>query len=106
MIGDARPSSVTLLTLDPDARLPFAAANRLAADDLTALPTHREAVAPVRAVVGRASARVARVEQVTRWVLLPAEGLPAGDELTPTMTLKRRPLTQTYAEQITALYQR
>lgn len=105
MIGDARPSSAALLTLDPDARPPFAAANRLAADDLAALPAHREVVAPVTAVVGQASALGPRGAG-TRCLLLPAEGLPADDELTPTIALKRRPLTQAYAEQLSALYER
>jgi long-chain acyl-CoA synthetase len=31
-------------------------------------------------------------------------GVPAGDELTPTMKLKRRPIAEKYAAEIAALY--
>ena len=51
-----------------------------------------------------ANARLSRVEQVKRWTVLPGAWLPGGDELTPTMKLKRRPIESKYAEQIAALY--
>ena len=34
----------------------------------------------------------------------PATGCPGGDELTPTMKLKRKPITTKYAAQIDAMY--
>jgi long-subunit acyl-CoA synthetase (AMP-forming) len=36
--------------------------------------------------------------------LLPTEWLPAGDELTPTMKLRRRSISAKYADEIEALY--
>jgi len=36
--------------------------------------------------------------------VLPAEWLPGGDELTPTMKLKRKPIAAKYAAPIEALY--
>ena len=47
---------------------------------------------------------LARVEQVKRFVILPADWEPGGDELTPTMKLKRKPIAEKYASQIEALY--
>jgi long-chain acyl-CoA synthetase len=47
---------------------------------------------------------LARVEQVKRFAILPVDWEPGGDELTPTMKLKRRPIAERYAEQIEALY--
>jgi long-chain acyl-CoA synthetase len=44
------------------------------------------------------------VEQIKRFRLLPVEWLPGGDELTPTMKLKRRPIAEKYAGEIDALY--
>ena len=44
------------------------------------------------------------MEQIKRFRLLPAEWLPGGDELTPTMKLKRRPIAEKYAGEIDALY--
>jgi long-chain acyl-CoA synthetase len=44
------------------------------------------------------------VEQVKRFRVLAAEWLPGGDELTPTMKLKRRPIAAKYAGEIDGLY--
>jgi len=90
VIGDARPYISALLVLDPEARLPADEAALNAAVD-----------AEVRA----ANARLSHVEQVRRWTLLRDEWLPDGDELTPTMKLKRKPIAAKYASQIQALYE-
>jgi long-subunit acyl-CoA synthetase (AMP-forming) len=44
------------------------------------------------------------VEQIKRFRLLSDEWLPGGDELTPTMKLKRRPIAAKYAAEIDGLY--
>ncbi len=54
--------------------------------------------------VERANERLSRVEQIKRWELLGDEWLPGGDELTPTMKLKRKPIAEKYADVIAALY--
>jgi long-subunit acyl-CoA synthetase (AMP-forming) len=41
---------------------------------------------------------------VKRFTVLPADWLPGGDELTPTMKLKRKPIAQKYASEIEAMY--
>ena len=62
----------------------------------------------MRAAIDRAIAtaneHLSRVEQIKRYALLPDEWLPGGDELTPTMKLKRRPIGEKYADAIEALY--
>jgi long-subunit acyl-CoA synthetase (AMP-forming) len=64
----------------------------------------------VRAAVDRgvkeANARLSRVEQVKKFTILPDVWEPGGDELTPTMKLKRRPIVAKYAAQIDELYAR
>jgi long-chain acyl-CoA synthetase len=47
---------------------------------------------------------MARVEQIKKWELLPVEWEPGGEELTPTMKLKRKPIAQKYADEIEGLY--
>ena len=106
VIGDARPYNVALLTLDPDAVPVFAAANGLDASDLGAFSRADSVLKAIAEGVERANAKLSRVEQVKRWTLLPDEWLPAGDELTPTMKLKRRPISAKYAARIEALYER
>ena len=47
---------------------------------------------------------MARVEQIKKWTLLPVEWQPGGEELTPTMKLKRKPIAQKYEKEIAELY--
>ena len=60
----------------------------------------------VAEAVAAANQRLSRVEQVKRFRILEGEWAPGGDELTPTMKLKRKPIDQKYAAEIEALYQR
>ncbi|HKN94354.1 MAG TPA: long-chain fatty acid--CoA ligase [Thermoleophilaceae bacterium] len=89
VVGDRRPYNVALLVLEPEAGAD--------PDD----PAVREAIA---AAVAAANAKLSRVEQIKRWTLLADEWLPDGDELTPTMKLKRKPIAEKYAAEIEALY--
>jgi long-chain acyl-CoA synthetase len=84
-IGDRRPYNVALVVLDPE----------LEAED---------AEARVRAAIEQANAQLSRVEQIKKFHIVPGEWRPGGDELTPTMKLKRKPITEKYAEEIEALY--
>ena len=47
---------------------------------------------------------MARVEQIKKFKVLPTEWAPGGDELTPTMKLKRKPIDEKYGDEIEALY--
>ena len=47
---------------------------------------------------------LSRVEQIKRFVILGEDWEPGGDELTPTMKLKRRAIDAKYAAQIEAIY--
>jgi long-chain acyl-CoA synthetase len=44
------------------------------------------------------------VEQIKSFTVLPVDWEPGGDELTPTMKLKRKPIAEKYAAEIEALY--
>ena len=54
--------------------------------------------------VDAANATLSRPEQIKRFTIVDGDWLPGGDELTPTMKLKRRPIVDKYAEQIDAMY--
>jgi long-subunit acyl-CoA synthetase (AMP-forming) len=54
--------------------------------------------------VDAANERLARVEQIKRFELVRGDWLPGGDELTPTMKLKRKPISEKYAREIEAMY--
>jgi long-chain acyl-CoA synthetase len=86
-IGDGRPYNVALVTLDPEVAA-------------TASDPHAE----VAAQIERANEKLARVEQVKRFAVLAVDWVPGGDELTPTMKLKRKPIAAKYAAEIDAMY--
>ncbi|QNG55706.1 long-chain fatty acid--CoA ligase [Pseudonocardia petroleophila] len=102
--GDARPYNVAILVLDAEAVPAFAAAHGLDGSDLAAFSQDPAVIAEVGDGVARANATLSRIEQIKRWKLLPQEWLPAGDELTPTSKLRRRPIAAKYAADIEALY--
>jgi long-chain acyl-CoA synthetase len=89
VIGDRRPYNVALLVLDPEAGLD---------------PRNPEVLERVQSEVDAANSRLSRVEQIKRFALLEEEWLPGGDELTPTMKLKRKPIVEKHAERIEELY--
>lgn len=103
-VGDRRPYNVALIVLDPDTSAAYAKANGLDGTSPAALAADPGVVAAVAEAVERANAKLARIEQIKRHVILPADWLPDSDELTPTMKLKRKPIAAKYAEQIEALY--
>jgi long-chain acyl-CoA synthetase len=92
-IGDNRPYNVALIALDAESL----AARGLAASDPAVTEELERAVA-------EANERLSRVEQIKRFKALDGEWLPGGEELTPTMKLKRRPIERKYEAEIEALY--
>jgi long-subunit acyl-CoA synthetase (AMP-forming) len=92
-IGDARPFNVALITLDPDVAPAYAR-------------QHGEEglMAEVERGVAEANEQLARVEQIKKFKVLREEWQPGGEELTPTMKLKRKPIHQKYAKEIEELY--
>jgi long-subunit acyl-CoA synthetase (AMP-forming) len=103
-IGDRRPYNVALIVLDPDVAGGFAAQHRLSDPSLEAMASESAVLEEVAAGVERANSHLSRVEQIKRFRVLPCDWPPAGDELTPTMKLKRKPIAEKYAAEIEALY--
>ncbi len=58
----------------------------------------------IRDGVAEANAKLSRVEQVKRFRILPTYWEPGGDEITPTLKLKRKSIVQKYASEIEELY--
>src|SRR3954447_13976086 len=102
-LGDRRRYISALLTLDPEAARAWASEHG-SGDDLEALAGNEELIAEVEKGLGVANEEMARVEQVKRFKVLPTDWEPGGDELTPTMKLKRKPIAEKYAEEIDSLY--
>ena len=74
--------------------------------NLAALAAREEIRDAVQAGVDQANDRLARVEQIKKFTILEGDWAPGGEELTPTMKLKRRPIAEKYASEIEAMYSR
>jgi long-subunit acyl-CoA synthetase (AMP-forming) len=102
-IGDNRPYNTALIVLDPDMAATFAATNNPGAT-IAELAKDPTLTATIQSAVDTANTRLSRVEQLKKFTILPVIWEPGGDELTPTMKLRRRPITEKYATEIDALY--
>ncbi len=58
----------------------------------------------VQAGIDEANRRLARVEQIKKFTIVPGDWAPGGEELTPTMKLKRTPIAAKYRAEIEAMY--
>jgi long-chain acyl-CoA synthetase len=103
-VGDGRPYNVALIVLDADFAPAWAGQQGIEDTALEALAGDERMRAAVQAGVDAANAKLARPEQVRLFTIVPGDWAPGGDELTPTMKLKRRPIAEKYAAEIDALY--
>ena len=71
---------------------------------LEALAADEKVRAAVQEGVDAANEHLARVEQIKKFTIVPGDWLPGGDELTPTMKLKRKPIADKYRDEIEAMY--
>ncbi len=104
-IGDSRPFNVALITLDTDTAPGFAQQNGIEDTSPESLAESEAVIAEVQRGVDAANEKLARVEQIKKFKVLPTDWEPGGDELTPTMKLKRKPIGEKYEKEIEALYE-
>jgi long-chain acyl-CoA synthetase len=104
-VGDSRAYVSALVLLDPEGLDVFRQQHGIAPDvptsDVAGSPELRAAV---QAQIDRGNRELSDVEQIRKWVLLTDDWVPGGDELTPTMKLRRRSVVAKYAPVIDELY--
>ena len=103
-IGDGRPYNTALIVLDADFAPAWAGKQGIEDTSLESLAGDEKMVAAVQEGVDAANEKLARVEQIKKFTVVPGDWAPGGDELTPTMKLKRKPIAEKYADEIEAMY--
>ncbi|PYE15880.1 long-subunit acyl-CoA synthetase (AMP-forming) [Williamsia limnetica] len=103
-VGDDKPYITALIVLDPDVVALRAKALGIPDAQIADLAANPEIIDEVTLSVKAGNARLSRVEQVKRFVIVPEAWDPGGDELTPTMKLRRKPIASKYAQTILDLY--
>jgi long-chain acyl-CoA synthetase len=106
VIGDGRPYNTALIVIDSDFGPAWASQQGLESTDLVSLARDERMRAAVQQGVDAANETLARVEQIKKFTLIEGDWLPGGEELTPTMKLKRKPIGARYAAEIEAMYAR
>jgi long-chain acyl-CoA synthetase len=104
VIGDRRSYNTALIVLDADGAPAWAQKNGIEDTSLEALAENEQVREAVQAEVDKANEKLSRVEQVKKFHLVAGDWEPGGDELTPTMKLKRKPIAEKYEQEIEALY--
>ncbi len=103
-IGDRRRYNTALIVLDADFAPAWAGQQGIDDTSLESLSREERVRAAVQEGIDAANTTLARPEQVKKFTIVEGDWLPSGDELTPTMKLKRKPIAEKYAEQIEELY--
>jgi long-subunit acyl-CoA synthetase (AMP-forming) len=103
-IGDRRPYNTALIVLDVDFAPPWAAKQGIDETSLESLAGEEHVNAAVSEAIEVANALLARPEQIKKFTIIEGDWRPSGDELTPTMKLKRGPIAEKYAVAIDAMY--
>jgi long-chain acyl-CoA synthetase len=106
VIGDRRPYVSALIVLDLEVAPVWARKAGISFSSAAELAAHPAVRAEIEKAVDDTNRHVSNVEAIKRFTILPADWTPETEELTPTLKLKRRVITQKYGDQIEAMYAR
>lgn len=104
VIGDKRNYLTALIVPSFAALEKFANENGISYSDVKELLTNEKVYAAVDADVQNLTKDLARFEQLKKFTLMPKEFTIADDELTPTLKVKRKVVSQKYADIIDKMY--
>lgn len=104
VIGDARPFNTALVCLDPEAVAAFENRNAIAGQAVDVLAADGVLRREIDAGIAAANAKLSRVEQIRKFIVVNDMWEPGGEFLTPTNKLRRRAIFDHYAEDIDGLY--
>jgi long-subunit acyl-CoA synthetase (AMP-forming) len=104
VIGDRRPCLTALVVLDPDVAPVWSQQQELDASSLAEIAASEKLREEIQVAVDQLNSEVSKVEGIKKFTVLSEDWPPGGDELTPTMKLKRKPIAEKYASEIEAMY--
>jgi long-chain acyl-CoA synthetase len=101
VVGDRRPYLIALITVDPEEAPAFASEHGLSVEEL---PESEAMRAEVQRALDAVNERLARVEQIKKFAILPHDLSQETGELTPTLKVKRNVVNEKYAGVVQSLY--
>ena len=106
VIGDRRPYVSALIVLDQEVAPVWARKAGIEFTSTANLARHPAIRAEIQKAVDECNRHVSNVESVRRFAILPVEWTPESEELTPTLKLKRRVVSEKYDDVIEEMYAR
>ena len=102
--GDRRPYLTAVLTLDPDATSRYARAHGIPGETTPALAAHPRIQQLLAERIAQLNQQLASYETIKKFIIAPTDFTPESGELTPTLKVKRKVVTQKYQAQLDRLY--
>jgi long-chain acyl-CoA synthetase len=104
MVGDRRKFLSVVIALDAEEAVEWAKANDVEYVDLAGFSANEKVQEEIARAIEEANTRVARVEQIKKWIIVPDDWTPESGELTPSLKLKRNVVLTKYADEIESMY--
>jgi long-chain acyl-CoA synthetase len=104
VIGDKHHYLTALITLNPEAIAQFAEKAGIAYQDVAELVQHPKVHELIERCVAEKNAHLASFEQIKKFVILDRDFSIESGELTPTLKVKRKVVTERYRNVIEAMY--
>jgi long-chain acyl-CoA synthetase len=104
--GDRRPYLTAIVTLDPEEVASYAKDRDLGTTDVAELSRREEIRQLVQQAMDDVNSKVARVEQVKKFAILPHDLTQETGELTPTLKVKRNIVYDKYKAEFDAMYEK
>jgi long-chain acyl-CoA synthetase len=102
--GDRRPYPVALITVNPDELGKFARELGILANDPAVVTKHPKIVERVARIVEEKNTQLQSYAKVKKFAVLPVDFTQEGGELTPTLKVKRKVVSEKYRQAIEELY--
>jgi long-chain acyl-CoA synthetase len=102
--GDRRPYPVALITVNPDELAKFAREQGLLTTDASVLTRHPKVVERVARIVEEKNSQLQSYAKIKKFVVLADDFTQEGGELTPTLKVKRKVVSEKYRQSIEELY--
>jgi long-chain acyl-CoA synthetase len=103
VVGDRRPFLTALITLDEEKATLWAEEHAIEGD-LAAIANHERTQKEIEGAVNEVNGRLAKVESVRKFRILERDFLQEEEEITPTLKVRRKQISQIYTDVIETMY--
>jgi long-chain acyl-CoA synthetase len=102
--GDRRPYPVALITINPEELSKFAREHGILTSDAAAIVKHPKVAERIGRTVEEKNSQLQSYAKIKRFTVLPTDFTLDGGELTPTLKVKRKVVSEKYKDAIEELY--